>query len=341
VKRARFRVAAAGVGVAVIGAVLAWNASPVAPGRAGAPARAAAVGGPLGRSRATRRISEAKAVAPVHLRRVCGERGSPPRHYASIVVFAFENRTWNEVGTGFGRRMAYLHALGRQCSYFTDWRNADPRPDAVTEPVGHDSVVQYIAQVTGTSRPTTFDNCYPSASCSTKENNLFRQARRAGLSAVNYVEGAPAGCSSANNTATHVPALYLRGVTDSFYCDSQVRPLRDFNPGAPPAFAFITPSLCDDGHDCGDSVVDRWARAHIQPVLQSRRYAEGKVAVFVWYDEDRPAPNMWIAPTARSGARHLVGAGYAGTLRAWESMLGLPCLAHACTAPDMRGAANT
>ena len=49
---------------------------------------------------------------------------------------------------------------------------------------------------------------------------------------------------------------------------------------------------------------------------------------------------MWIAPTAHSGARQLVGAGYAGTLKAWESMLGLPCLANACTAPDMRTAAN-
>jgi phosphatidylinositol-3-phosphatase len=255
-------------------------------------------------------------------------------------VFSFENRTWNDVGMGFGRRTPYLHALGRQCSYFTDWRNANPRPDTLTEPVGHDSVAQYVAQITGMSSPSTFDNCYPSATCSTRANNLFRQTRRAGLSAVNYVEGAYTGCSSATNTATHVPALYLRGGADRFYCESQVRPLKEFNPAAPPAFAFITPSLCNDGHDCGNSVVDRWAHAHIQPVLQSRRYAEGKVAVFIWYDEDRPVPNMWIAPTARSGARHLVGAGYAGTLKAWESMLGLPCLANACTAPDMRTAAN-
>jgi len=28
-------------------------------------------------------------------------------------------------------------------------------------------------------------------------------------------------------------------------------------------------------------------------------------------------------------------------LRAWQSMLGLPCLANACTAPDMRAAASS
>jgi hypothetical protein len=65
------------------------------------------------------------------------------------------------------------------------------------------------------------------------------------------------------------------------------------------------------------------------------------VAVFIWYDEDHPVPNLWIAPTARSGPASLAGAGYAGTLKAWESMLGLPCLANACTAGDMRATANT
>ena len=339
--RARFRIAVAVVGIVVIGVAFAWSSSPVSPRHASRSGHTSShFRGSLGRSRATRRTTPASAAAPVHLHRVCGNGGRPPRHYASIVVFAFENRTWSEVGTGFGRRMPYLHALGRLCSYFVDWKNADPRNDVLTEPVGHDSVVQYIAQVTGTSRPATFDNCQPSVSCSTKADNVFRQARRAGLAAVNYVEGAYKGCSAANNAATHVPALYLWGATDRFYCESQVRPLRDFNPEAPPAFAFITPSLCADGHDCGDSVVDRWARAHVQPVLQSRRYAEGEVAVFIWYDEDRPVPNLWIAPTARSGARRLDGAGYAGTLKAWESMLGLPCLADACGAPDMRAAAN-
>ena len=74
-------------------------------------------------------------------------------------------------------------------------------------------------------------------------------------------------------------------------------------------------------------------------MLQSSAFRAGKVAVFIWYDEDHPVPNLWIAPTARSGA-HLKAAGYAGTLKAWDSMLGLPCLQHACAAGDMRTRAN-
>ena len=120
-----------------------------------------------------------------------------------------------------------------------------------------------------------------------------------------------------------------------------MRPLSGFDVDRLPSFAFVTPSLCNDGHDCPNATVDAWAREHIQPVLDSRAYRAGKVAVFVWYDEDRPVPNLWITPTAKPGIHLLAGAGYAGTLAAWESMLGLHCLANACTAVDMRTAANS
>ena len=314
--------------IAMTGVAVAWNWAPASPRRTTRGSGSAGAPGP-------------EASARVHLGAVCDQPGRPKRRYASVVVFAFENRTWHDVGLGFGNGMPYLHALGRQCSYFADWRNADPRPSGVAEPVGHDSVAQYVAQVTGASDPSTFDNCRPSGSCTTKANNIFRQARRAGLAAVNYVERAPSGCSAGHNAPTHVPGLYLWGGADRYYCASQVRPLRDFNPNSLPSFAFVTPTLCDSGHDCGNAVVDRWAHAHIQPVLRSRAYLAGKVAVFIWYDEDRPAPNMWITPTAESGPIAFSGAGYAGTLRAWESMLGLPCLAHACTAHNMRTATNS
>ena len=102
--------------------------------------------------------------------------------------------------------------------------------------------------------------------------------------------------------------MYLWGADDRAHCRDQVRPLSEFNPNSPPAFAFITPTLCNDGHDCPDAVVDRWASAHVQPVLQSHAYAAGKVAVFIWYDEDHPVPNLWITPTARGAVPDLLRA---------------------------------
>ena len=204
-----------------------------------------------------------------------------------------------------------------------------------------DSLTQYVGQVTGAFQAGTVDDCSPSASCSTRADNLFRQARRAGLTAINYVEGATSACSADGNAAKHIPALYMWGATDRAYCRAQVRPLTAFDPDRLPSFAFVTPTLCNDGHDCSNATVDGWAQAHVQPVLDSAAYRAGSVAVFIWYDEDHPVPNLWITPTARSGTVTSNGAGYAGTLAAWESMLGLPCLANACTAPNMRAAAHS
>ncbi|MDQ1519163.1 MAG: phosphatidylinositol-3-phosphatase [Actinomycetota bacterium] len=247
------------------------------------------------------------------------------------MVFSFENRTWKDVGLGFGAGMPYLHALGTRCAYFANWTETDPSQNSLT---------QYVGQVTGARQPGTQNDCSPSATCSTRADNLFRQARTAGLGAVNYVEGASSPCSAKGNAAKHVPVLYLWGADDRAHCNDQVRPLTELRPRALPAFAFVTPTLCNDGHDCNNRTVDTWAAAHVQPIIDSPAYRAGRVAVFIWYDEDRPVPNLWIAPTARSGVKNLAGAGYAGTLAAWESMLGLPCLANACNAVDMRAAAN-
>ena len=262
----------------------------------------------------------------------CGNGTAHPAHYQSVVVFAFENRTWTDVGgPGFGS-MPFLKTNARACAYFTDFTETD---------TGQNSLTQYVGQVTGARQAGTIDDCSPSATCSTQADNIFRQARHAGLVAINYVEGASAGCSASGNAAKHVPALYLWGADDRAHCDAQVRPLSDLNVDRLPNFAFVTPDLCNDGHDCPNATVDGWARDHIQPIIDSSAYRAGKVAIFVWYDEDHPVPNLWITPSATSGPQTLAGAGAAGTLAAWESMLGLPCLADACSAPDMRAAANS
>jgi hypothetical protein len=263
---------------------------------------------------------------------VCGNAGSAPQHYRSVVVFSFENRTWNDVGLGFGPDMPYLHRLGGQCAFFRDWTETD---------TGQDSLTQYTGQVTGARQSGTVNDCSPSATCSTRADNLFRQVRNSARTAVDYVEGATGPCRADHNAPRHVPALYLWGDGDRAHCNQQVRPLSELDVNALPTFAWITPNLCNDGHDCGNTVVDGWARDHVQPVLDSAAYRSGQVAVFIWYDEDHPVPNLWITPTAARGPLDVAGAGTFGTLRAWQSMLGVPCLANACSAPDLRAPANS
>ena len=260
----------------------------------------------------------------------CGAAAAPPPRYDSVLVVAFENRSWDEVGPGFGPGMPYLHGLGAQCSWFSQWVETDQ----------HDkSLAQYIGQITGARQPGTVADCKPSATCSTTADNIFRQLRATGRRGVNYVEGAATACSADGNAAKHIPALYLWDPSDREHCADEVRPLSELDPNRLPAFAFVTPTMCNDGHDCDDATVDAWARAHLQPILDSEAYRRGKVAVFVWYDESTPVPNLWITPSAAPGARPASGSA-AATLAAWQSMLGLPCLADACRAPDLRAAAH-
>jgi phosphatidylinositol-3-phosphatase len=272
------------------------------------------------------RTSSTRPSAGDHL---CGARRAPPQHYRSVIVYSFENRTWQGVGPQFAD-MPYLHGLATQCTSFAQWTETDTTQNSLT---------QYVGQVTGARQAGTVKDCAPSATCNTTADNLFRQARRAHLAAINYVEGAATGCSANGNAAKHIPELYLWGADDRAHCGEQVRPYADLDLKVLPAFAWVTPTSCNDGHDCDNRVVDNWAERNIQPVLDSDAYKSGTVAVFVWYDEDHPVPNLWIAPTAAPGTHDLAGAGYAGTLAAWQSMLGLPCLANACHAPNMRAAA--
>ena len=164
--------------------------------------------------------------------RVCADGKQPPRHYQSVVVFAFENRTWSDVGLGFGSQMPYLQQLGRQCAFFRTWDETDP---------GQNSLTQYVGQITGAGQPGTVNDCSPSATCSTTADNIFRQVRVAGRRAVNFVEGATAPCSADQNAPKHVPALYLWAPDDKAQCTQQVRPLTELDVRCPPRLRVRDP----------------------------------------------------------------------------------------------------
>ncbi len=259
----------------------------------------------------------------------CNTGQSAPTGYDKVVVFSFENRTWAQAGgVGFGpTAMPYAHALAAACPHFANWTEANPAQNSAT---------QYVSQAQGNTAHTVLSDCVPSATCNSQTDNIFRQARVAGKTAVNYVEGATVPCSAAGNAAKHIPALYFWGETDRWYCNNEVRPYTDFDPTDLADFSFITPTECNDGHDCANTTVDAWMRQNLGPVIASPDYQAGRVLIEIWYDEDTPVPNVYVAPSGLPGPLPTPGIGYASTLALWEGVLGLPCLANGCTAPDIR-----
>ena len=192
----------------------------------------------------------------------CGASGTPAVHQ-KVVVFSFENRNWSSVGGTQFQSVPYFAALAKHCPTFANF----------TEPnTSQNSATQYVGTWTGSTANTVRNDCNPSASCGSLQDNIARQARNAGLVPRSYVEGATKTCSASGNAAKHIPALYFTGGTDHSHCNTEVLPYSSFDPNHLADFSFVTPTQCNDGHDCSNSTVSKWAAANVQPVLDSNAY---------------------------------------------------------------------
>jgi hypothetical protein len=260
---------------------------------------------------------------------VCGSTASPPLTYKHVVVIMEENRTWSRVGGPGFSALPYLHSIATQCAFYTHWLETNPRQSSLT---------QYIGLTSGVDNPATVNDCSPSV-CHSTDNNIFRQVRDAGGTARTYVERATTGCQAVGNPA-NVPALYYVGDSDDAFCKSEVRPLAELDVNRLPTFAMIIPSLCHNGHDCDNSIVDHWLKVRLARIIGSESYRAGNTAVLVLYDEDRPVPNLLIAPTAHEGALDTPVADHSAALGAIEQMLGLSVLPTVRNAVNLRASAH-
>ncbi|MDQ6697390.1 MAG: alkaline phosphatase family protein [Actinomycetota bacterium] len=261
--------------------------------------------------------------APPSLAVPCGRTASPPTTYDHVVVMVEENRTWTggrtpSVGLGFSpTAMPFLHGLATKCSYYTDWSETSGTQNSLN---------QYIGMTSGVASTSTVNDCSPSATCSSTDDNLFRQIRVKGGTPRSFVDGATTGCSVGTNVPRHIPALYYWGANDRSYCSAEVRPLSELDPAHLPTLSFVVPDLCNDGHDCSDTKVDAFAKPMLTSILNGSEYAKGKTLVVVVYDEDAPVPNLLIAPTAHAGPITSVAGSHASLLKSIELALGLPVM---------------
>jgi hypothetical protein len=277
--------------------------------------------------------------APPSLAAPCGRTSTPPTTYEHVVMLLEENRTWTGgrtpgVGLGFGGgNMPFLANLASKCAYFTDWVETDGTQNSLN---------QYIGLTSGVANGSTVNDCSPSATCRSTDDNTFRQVRVSGGTARSYVDGATSPCSVGTNKAKHVPALYYQGGDDASHCTEEVRPWSDLDPDNLPTYAFLVPDQCHDGHDCSDASVDDFAETTLTAILDGATYRAGKTLVVVVYDEDQPVPNLLIAPTAKAGPISSVAGSHAALLKTTEILLGLPVMdqGQLPTAISLRGPAG-
>ena len=249
------------------------------------------------------------------------------RSFSHVVIVVMENHGFDQV---IGNPDApYLNALARQGALATGYRG-----------VAHPSLPNYLALLGG----DTFGIASDCTACHVAGASLVDQMEGAGISWKAYMEGISSPCftgpSAGRYAKKHDPFVYFdRVVANAAWCGKVVplgRLAVDLRAGALPRFAWITPDLCHDMHDCSVGEGDRFLAGLLPPVLG----ALGPDGVlFVTWDEAEVLSNrvalIVAGPSARTGARSSEILTHYSLLRTVEEGLGLTLLRNAADAPPI------
>ena len=149
---------------------------------------------------------------------------------------------------------------------------------------------------------TNDDSCVPN-SCTFPYtgDNIVRELNAAGKTWKGYAESLPSACyfggDSGQYAVRHSPIPYISDVQSNClnryvaFEDPNLGFAHDLAANTLPNYAFITPNLCDDGHDCtlpGSLIPDQWLQNNvIQPLLNGGHLdpTTGDTILIVTFDE--------------------------------------------------------
>jgi hypothetical protein len=248
----------------------------------------------------------------------------PPSPSSHVVTIVMENKEADQVLGPNG--MPYLKQLARRYGVATS-----------SYAVSHPSLPNYLALTGG----STFGINSDCTSCSVAGPSIVDQLEAAHIGWRAYMEGLPHACflgdsSSGGYAKKHDPFAYFDRIThDPARCRNIV-PLSslssDLRNGRLPPYAFISPGLCHDTHDCPLAQGDSFLAGLVPPVL--RALGPLGFLVITW-DEGtsaagccRTAHGGHIAtvvagPDVRRGARSTTPVDHYGVLRTIQRALGL------------------
>jgi hypothetical protein len=255
----------------------------------------------------------------------CGTRvGRSPAKYDHVIWIWMENKPYGSI---VGSPDApYETSLARDCGVATNY-----------SAVAHPSLPNYIAATSGSTQGITDND--PPATHPLLVPSIFGQ-----VASASYQESMPSNCALEDAhpyAVRHNPQAYY--VPERAACQAHNQPFTAFRSSSLPPFAFITPNLCNDTHDCSVRTGDRWLATHVPPILASAAYRAGRTAVFITWDEDDSSsanhvPLIVLSASTPRGARSGAALNHFSLLATTESMLGVSCLGSACGAPLARGA---
>ncbi|HEX7609431.1 MAG TPA: alkaline phosphatase family protein [Solirubrobacteraceae bacterium] len=259
-----------------------------------------------------------------------GATAGLPRSSAShVIVVVMENAEYGEV---IGSTEApYVNALARRYGLARS-----------SYAIAHPSLPNYLALTSGATHGISSD-C---TGCAVSARNIVDQLEGAGISWGAYLEGAPAPCfrgaEAGGYAKKHNPFIYYRDIAASpARCGRLVgfgALAADLRGGRLPAYTWISPNLCDDGHDCGVAAGDRFLARTVPSLL--RELGPHGFLVLTWDEGGSDASCCGVArggriativagPDVRAGARLSSPVDHYGVLATIERAFGLPPLAGA------------
>lgn len=202
---------------------------------------------------------------------------SPVATPSHVFVIVMENRSYSQAIAS-----TYVAQLAAQYGVATNYHG-----------VSHPSLPNYLALTSGSTWGIADDGFH-----ALPAGGLGAQLTNAGIVWRAYMEGMSNGCfhSPYPYALKHNPFAYYGSA-----CPPQVVPFSQFADdmsGSAPRFAWITPDLCHDGHDCSSAVADSWMSQTVPAILASNAWQDNGVLLITW-DEGEDSANSVLTLVIR------------------------------------------
>jgi len=192
---------------------------------------------------------------------------SPTPAAKHVFVIVLENTSYQ-----LALRQPYIASLAQQYALATNYHS-----------VANPSLPNYLAMSSGSTWGIRDDGYHRLA-----PGGVGSQLTDAGISWKAYMEGFTGDCfnSPYPYALKHNPFAYYGGA-----CPANVVPMTDLATdlnGDTPQLSWITPGLCNDGHDCGIRTADQWLSQVVPQITSSPAWRQDGVLFIVW-DESSAA----------------------------------------------------
>lgn len=225
--------------------------------------------------------------AAVYVPAVVPARAATVPQFDHVFLIVMENTSYSSI---VGSSAApYINSLlpsgGLGANYF-----------AVTHP----SLPNYLA-LTGASTYGITSDC---TTCLVNATNVADNLEAAGKSWKAYEESMPSACFVGDSypyAQKHDPFIYFNDIrNNTARCQSHVVPYSQLandlsSTATTPNYAFITPNMCDDMHDCSIQTGDSWLQQQVPNILNSPAFSQQRSLLAVVWDEDDSTGNNQVA----------------------------------------------